>query len=453
MQENVEFDIDTAIKVLRQSGYFKQALELCEKHQKYEDYLKIQLEHLSDYNRALSFISKLDSASAVFNLKKYGKLLMAKIPEKTVEFLKKICSNCDAMNDKFLVDPAEFLHIFLKNSDELINFLENIHKNKKSNSKVILNTLLELYINSFSNESLNKETNLPLKNKLPEILTKVDDEKRVSFYEKRALEFLTQNYTLYDMNLALVICQLHNFKAGMLYLYEKNGMYQRILQYHMNNNEYTSILDTCKRYGTQDSNLWIQALQYFSKREEFNCKEYIMQILANIEKFNLLTPLMVIKILSKNSTLTVDTVKEFLLKRMRKEEKEIEQDQETVNRHLKSIMELKNQIDRLKTEPIIFQANKCKYCDEELNFPSIHCLCNHSFHAECFENHSVDDACPTCATENSNFMNLIKQNEESKKNLHDAFHKELERKVDKFEVIADYLGKGLFNKVTLITEN
>ena len=50
-------------------------------------------------------------------------------------------------------------------------------------------------------------------------------------------------------------------------------------------------------------------------------------------------------------------------------------------------------------------------------------------------------------------MNLIKQNEESKINLHDAFHKSLERNVDKFEVIADYLGKGLFNKVMLVTDN
>jgi hypothetical protein len=32
------------------------------------------------------------------------------------------------MTDKFLVDPGEFLHIFLKNSEELINFLEHIHK-------------------------------------------------------------------------------------------------------------------------------------------------------------------------------------------------------------------------------------------------------------------------------------------------------------------------------------
>lgn len=67
---------------------------------------------------------------------------------------------------------------------------------------------------------------------------------------------------------------------------------------------------------------------------------------------------------------------------MKREEKEIEEGHETVNKHLKSILELKNQIDQLKTEPIIFQANKCELCGEELNFPSVHCLCNHSFHAE-----------------------------------------------------------------------
>jgi vacuolar protein sorting-associated protein 11 len=168
----------------------------------------------------------------------------------------------------------------------------------------------------------------------------------------------------------------------MLYLYDKNGMHLRILQYHMYHNDYAMILDTCKKYGTQDPNLWIQALHYFSKLEEYNCKDYIMQILAYIEKFNLLPPLMVIKILSQNSTLTIDTIKEYLLKRMRREEKEIEDDQETVSKHLKSIMELKNQIDHLETEPIIFQSNRCEYCGDELNFPSIHCLCNHSFHSE-----------------------------------------------------------------------
>jgi hypothetical protein len=134
-----------------------------------------------------------------------------------------------------------------------------------------------------------------------------------SLKEKKALEFLTSNYSNYDTNLALSICQLHNFKPGLLFLYEKNGMYLRILQFYMETNDYINILDTCKRYGTHDSNLWIQALQYFSKKEEYNCNEYITQILANIEKYNLLSPLMVIKILSQNSTLTVDTVKVIIL--------------------------------------------------------------------------------------------------------------------------------------------
>lgn len=131
----------------------------------------------------------------------------------------------------------------------------------------------------------------------------------LSIYEKRALDFLITNGSSYDMSLALSLCQFHQFKAGMLYLYEKNAMYPRILQYHMDHNDYINILDTCKRYGTQDPNLWIQSLQYFSKRDGYNLKDYIMQILVNIEKFNLLTPLMVIKILSQNSTLTIDTIK------------------------------------------------------------------------------------------------------------------------------------------------
>lgn len=94
-QPNIEFDIDTGIKVLRQSGYYKQALQLCEKHSKHEDYLKIQLEHLHDFATALDYIEKLDDASAVVNLKKYGKLMMTNIPDKTVEFFKKLCSKFD----------------------------------------------------------------------------------------------------------------------------------------------------------------------------------------------------------------------------------------------------------------------------------------------------------------------------------------------------------------------
>lgn len=95
MTENIDFDIDTAIKVLRQSGYYKQALTLSEKHQKHDDYLKIQLENLKNYSDAIEYIEKLDSYSAIENFKKYGKLMLLNIPDKAVDLLKKICSKVD----------------------------------------------------------------------------------------------------------------------------------------------------------------------------------------------------------------------------------------------------------------------------------------------------------------------------------------------------------------------
>lgn len=181
---------------------------------------------------------------------------------------------------------------------------------------MIVNTLLELYIKQIKEEdntvSLTEKQGAEGQKSPSQVAAKKQEES-LSPYEKKALEFLASNIQSYDMNLALVICQLNNFKSGMLFLYEKNAMYQRILHYFIEQGDYKNILDTCKKYGHQDPNLWIQSLQYFSKLEGQNCKEYVVQILSNIEKYNLLTPLMVIKILSQNGTLTVDTVKVSLL--------------------------------------------------------------------------------------------------------------------------------------------
>ena len=96
----------------------------------------------------------------------------------------------------------------------------------------------------------------------------------------------------YDIDHALVLAQIHHFKAGILYLYEKAKLwvqieeifkfrliwntpqavfmpesfpsshslsfitfifnldrYQQILHYHMEQNEYSHVIDTCKKYG------------------------------------------------------------------------------------------------------------------------------------------------------------------------------------------------------------
>ena len=56
----VDFDVETAIRVCRSAGYYHHALRLAEKHAQHDCYLKVQLEDIRDYSRALTYIGQLD---------------------------------------------------------------------------------------------------------------------------------------------------------------------------------------------------------------------------------------------------------------------------------------------------------------------------------------------------------------------------------------------------------
>lgn len=53
-ESEVHFDVEIAIKVLRQAGYHSHAVFLAEKHMHHEWYLKIQLEDLKVNHASLS---------------------------------------------------------------------------------------------------------------------------------------------------------------------------------------------------------------------------------------------------------------------------------------------------------------------------------------------------------------------------------------------------------------
>ena len=126
--------METAIKVLRQAGYYSHALYLAENHAHHEWYLKIQLEDIKvsetldpdrdlfffqdipgmmkvlpggkagacaysaltspqNYQEALRYIGKLPFEQAESNMKRYGKILMHHIPEQTTQLLKGLCTD------------------------------------------------------------------------------------------------------------------------------------------------------------------------------------------------------------------------------------------------------------------------------------------------------------------------------------------------------------------------
>jgi hypothetical protein len=62
--DELPFDLDTAIRVCRQAGYFEHASYLARKYERHEDYLRIQIEDSANFGDALMYLRKLRPEAA-----------------------------------------------------------------------------------------------------------------------------------------------------------------------------------------------------------------------------------------------------------------------------------------------------------------------------------------------------------------------------------------------------
>ncbi|KAI8997885.1 hypothetical protein BDB01DRAFT_864962 [Pilobolus umbonatus] len=89
---DLNFDLETAINVCRQAGYYEHAVYLAEKFHEHDMYLDIVIEDTKQYDTALSYIRKLGPHEADMNLQKYSKTLLTHLPEKTTQLLIELCT-------------------------------------------------------------------------------------------------------------------------------------------------------------------------------------------------------------------------------------------------------------------------------------------------------------------------------------------------------------------------
>ncbi|XP_065653424.1 vacuolar protein sorting-associated protein 11 homolog [Hydra vulgaris] len=438
--KELNFDVETAIKVCRQAGYFEHALQLAEKKKQHEWYIKIQLEDIKDYEKALKYMHMLPFQEAESNLRKYGKTLVNNETEKTTAFLKELCTNYQQINAEASLNqvvqrayPVDFIHIFVHEKSKLKDFLEYIVKMRNDCSETIYNTLLELYLHDATMFHAQKN------------IEKAKEE------EQKALDLLIGSESKYDFDHAMVLAQMNSFKRGILYLYEKAKSFQQILHYHMENKEYNNIISDCNKYGDKDISLWSQALSYFAERED-ECKTHIAQVLNHIEERKLLSPLEVIQELSQNSTASLGIVKDYIIRQLQQENELISKAESSIKKHKEDSKKMEAEIEVLKTSAKIFQSSKCMICNRLLELPAVHFLCGDSFHQTCFESYSdSENECPICAPENRKIKEIIYAHEHNNA-LHEQFNQQLERSSDGFSVVADYFGRGVFKKVTIYTD-
>nr|CAD7409648.1 unnamed protein product [Timema poppensis] len=546
----VDFDVEIAIKVCRQASS-EDALMLAKKHGLHDWYLKIQIEDKENYKEALDYISCLEFEEAEANMKRYGNVLIQNAPEESTEFLKKLCTEYRPSN-KPLVDvgmldgstapsvdrasPEDFIHLFLNNSERLVEFLEHLVKVQPRWSALVYNTLIEHYLHVWSS---------------------LEDAVSRAQCEQKIVRLLQNSEANYDKDQTLILCQIHNFRSGILYLYEESKLYsmreliahfnvvldtnrphlcthqqaglilgcifpqsyQHIVQYHIRQRDYKAVVASCRRFGHQDPNLWVQALWSCAKNSDMP-SDLLAEILSVIEKQRLLSPLLVVDALSHSGTATVGEVRNYLLSVLHSEHELTEQEQQLSLKYRQETDKIRDKIKDIQTSAIIFQGSRCSACNHQLELPSIHFLCQHSYHQQfqmtttliggcmvmalllqwtrlpmlgrlwfdldwekpppvhptkirtsippssavelnttsTLANYATEsyaeneNECPACLPENKKILDVIRSQEQSR-DLHETFHSQLERADDGFSLVADYFGRGVFNKLTVVTNS
>ena len=293
--------------------------------------------------------------------------------------------------------------------------------------------------------------------------------------EDEVMEILKDASARYDGDHALVLVQQYHFEPGMMYLYEKKKMYHMLVQRHMDSGNHQAILMTCRKYGQRDPNLWVQVLTYLtnsygtvttsrsSKRgnnasvnSPQQCARHIQQVLQLGSAY--LPPLLVLSILSKNRSLPVSIVHEYLVKHLRAEQQEIRDDTADIIEKRVRIDQIRSKMHTLATSAQVFQHSTDQLIpDQPLSLPVIHFMSGNSYN---LENVDITDVQlqagvpnatrrvdPNMAEEHHRLMHML-TDLQHKSQKHEDFYREMQAagSVSGFDKVSEYFGLGVFDQ-------
>ncbi|KAL1224909.1 putative vacuolar protein-sorting-associated protein 11 [Cardamine amara subsp. amara] len=472
----LKFDVETAIRVCRAANYHEHAMYVAKKAGKHEWYLKILLEDLGNYDEALQYISSLEPSQAGVTIKEYGKILIEHKPKETIDILMRLCTEQGTSSGVYLSmlpSPVDFINVFVQHPHSLMDFLERYTEIVKDSTAQaeIHNTLLELYLSrdldfpsvSLSENGLDKDfTDLSV----AALVSKANPEKRKNADSKdsmekdcterqqKGLELLKMAWPsdleqpFYDVDLAIILCEMNSFKEGLLYLYEKMKLYKEVIACYMQNHDHEGLIACCKRLGDSgkggDPSLWADLLKYFGEIGE-DCTKEVKEVLTYIERDDILPPIIVLQTLAKNPCLTLSVIKDYIARKLEQESKIIEEDRRAVEKYQETTKIMRKEIEDLRTNARIFQLSKCTRCTFTLDIPAVHFMCMHSFHQRCLGDNEKE--CPECAPEYRSVMEMKRSLEQNSKDQ-DLFFQQVKSSKDGFSVIAEYFGKGIISKTS-----
>jgi len=528
------FDLDTAIRVCRQAGYFEHASYLAKKYERHEDYLRIQIEDAGKHKDALLYLRKLGTEAAEANLARYGRAMLNSLPEETTQLLIDICtslvpltfeedeeratpirqassngpsylsylalnrsatpaqasenvppSSASTMTARPAVisgrdsapetsrastpppatptvpsaaktrsdgvkrpSPRLYFAHFIDHRDHFVRFLEAVALKRWGQSVDISVAPGSVEADPKTDEVLEKQDQIAIWNTLLELyLGHTDD-------VEKALRVLRSTDIPYDPIHALILCSTRSFAPGLVLLWERAGMHEDIVRHwtdaHRNGDPKASaeVVRALDKYGDEHPGLYPLVLRFLTSSPELLSRhtEDLQRVLKVVEENNIMQPLSVVQVLSRNGVTSVGLVKDWLMTRIRQGQEEVRTDQQLIDSYRAETQAKLRQVEELSDpdHPRVFHVTQCSACQGQLDLPSVHFMCNHSYHQRCLGEHETE--CPNCARSHG-IIKEIRRNNERLADQHDLFLQEVRE--GGFSALAAGFGRGSLNAARL----
>ncbi|KAI5458190.1 hypothetical protein BGZ63DRAFT_392842 [Mariannaea sp. PMI_226] len=495
---DLKFDLDTAIAMCRQGGYYEQAAYLAKKHGETDMVVDILIEDSKNYEEALDFICRQDPETTYRCMQKYARVLIENCPNDATQLFVDyytgaykprrsiVVSNeveaplaggfaANAVQNLSNLLPLPYMNVpsvaspgtpgnvsdqplvidavdtpapkyspppprtafssFIDHPDEFIEFLEACLKEKDIKSS----DRTDLYTTLFEM-----------------YLYKASEKKgqhHKEEWEAKAKNLIEGEHIPMESSNVLLLSHLSNFQDGSVLVKEQAGLYSDIFRSYTSAKDTRGAMKALRKYGPEEPQLYPAALAYLTsdpKVLEEAGPEELANVLSKIDRDGLMAPLQVIQTLvgqsSGDGVATMGMIKPYLHETITRERKEIAQNRHKINTLRADTEKRRGELADLGTKPVVFQATWCSDCSQRLDLPAVHFLCKHSFHQRCVRNADKEDEaeCPKCAGENDVIRKMRESQRESAVK-HELFKANVENSEDRLGTVADWFSRGVMD--------
>ena len=490
IKSGTNFDLETAISMCRQGGYYDQAVFLAKKNHEHELVISILIEDSKKYEDALDYIWRLEPQLAYPNMMRYARVLLENCPEDATQmFIDYYTGAYRLRKDRPAMVRQPTAGGMTNAVTNLTSFIPLPYRQSSTNPspagagnqelslreaeaaaadavqppleydvpkpRTVFSSFVDhpdnfiIFLEAcLKQDHLEKSDMTDLYTTLFEIYLETATSKKGEEKEKweaKAKRLIEGKDIPIDNSNVLLLSHLSNFREGEVLVKEQQGLRFDIFRSYTSANDTAGAIKALRKYGPDEPQLYPAALAYFtsSPRALEEAGDELDFVLKTINDDGLMAPLQVIQTLSTNAVATMGMVKKYLSHTIEKERKEISNNRRLTESYRTETESKRQEMDDLGKKPAVFQTRRCAQCGRSLDLPTVHFLCKHSFHQSCLNEVDGQEAeCPQCAPTNNNIRAFRKAQEDSA-DRHDMFQDALRRSRDKFCVISEFFGRGV----------